>query len=191
MRTLIIMGHPDKNSFSKKIADEYERGALEKGSEVRRINLIDLRFDPILRNGYRVIQPLEPDLLEMQNLIKWCNQIVFIFPIWWSAPPALLKGFLDRVLLPSFAFKYREDSDLWDKLLVGRRARLIVTSDAPVWFLYLNYFHPAINMMKKAVLEFCGISPVSVTSFGGIKNTDPKKREEILYKVYRIGLDDN
>jgi len=191
MRTLIIMGHPDKNSFSKKIADEYERGALEKGSEVRRVNLIDLRFDPILRQGYRVIQPLEPDLLEMQNLIKWCNQIVFVYPIWWSAPPAILKGFLDRVLLPSFAFKYREDSDLWDKLLVGRRGRIIVTSDAPVWFLYLNYFHPAVNMMKKAVLEFCGISPVSVTSFGGIKNTDQKKREEILYKVYRIGLDDN
>ncbi len=191
MRTLIINGHPDKNSFCKKITDEYERGALEKGGEVKRVDLINLRFDPILRNGYRVIQPLEPDLLEMQNLIKWCNQIVFIYPIWWSAPPALLKGFLDRVLLPSYAFKYREDSDLWDKLLVGRRGRIIVTSDAPVWFLYLNYFHPAVNMMKKAVLEFCGISPVSVTSFGGIKNTDQKKREEILYKVYRIGLDDN
>jgi putative NADPH-quinone reductase len=66
-----------------------------------------------------------------------------------------------------------------------------MTSDAPVFWLYLAYFHPALNMMKKAVLEFCGISPVSVTSFGSIKNASEKKREDIKYKVYRAGLDDN
>lgn len=191
MRTLIILGHPDKNSFTARLADAYEQGAKEKGGDVMRINLIDLKFDPILRNGYNRSQLLEADLVEAQRLIKWANHLVFIFPVWWSAPPALLKGFIDRVFLPGFAFKFRENSSGWDKLLTGRSSRMILTSDAPVAWLYLNYFHPAVNMMKKATLEFCGISPVSITSFGSIKNTDDKKRKILLDKSYREGLQDN
>lgn len=191
MRTLIILGHPDKKSFCGSMADSYEKGAREKGGEVARINLSDLKFDPILHKGYNKIQTLEPDLVEAQRLIKWANHLVFVFPVWWSAPPALMKGFIDRVFLPGFAFKYRDNSNNWDKLLTGKRSRLIVTSDAPVAWLYLMYFHPAVNMMKKATLEFCGVSPVTVTSYGSIKNASEKKREGILYKVYRAGLDDN
>ncbi|MDO9181028.1 MAG: NAD(P)H-dependent oxidoreductase [Bacteriovorax sp.] len=191
MRTLIILGHPDKKSFCSALADAYEAGAKEKGGDVQRINLIDLKFDPILRNGYRRIQELEPDLIEAQRLIKWANHLVFVFPVWWSAPPALMKGFIDRVFLPGFAFKYRENSSMWDKCLRGRSSRLIITSDAPVAWLYLAYFHPAVNMMKKAILEFCGISPVSITSFGSIKNANENKRKVLLDKSYRDGLQDN
>jgi NAD(P)H dehydrogenase (quinone) len=191
MKTLIILGHPDKKSLCSKIADEYEKGALEKGGEIKRINLSELSFNPNLKYGYRLVQNLEEDLVEAQHSIKWANHIVIIFPVWWSGPPAILKGFIDRIFLPGFAFKYREHSSLWDKLLSGRKARLIVTSDAPVWYLYLQYFHPAVNMMKKAVLEFCGISPVTVSSFGSIKNASSKRIEGILYESYRMGLNDN
>lgn len=191
MRTLIILGHPDKKSFCARLADSYENGAREKGGDVERINLNEIKFNPILKKGYREAQPLEDDLIEAQRLIKWANHLVFIFPVWWSAPPAILKGFIDRVFLPGFAFKYRENSDQWDKLLTGKKSRLIITSDAPVIWLYVMYFHPALNMMKKAVLEFCGVGPVSVTSFGGIKKANEKKLEAMLYKVYRDGLNDN
>ena len=191
MRTLIILGHPDKKSFCARLADSYETGAREKGGDVERINLFELKFNPILKKGYREIQPLEEDLVEAQRLIKWANHLVIVFPVWWSAPPALLKGFIDRVFLPGFAFKYRENSDLWDKLLTGKKARLIMTSDAPVFWLYIMYFHPALNMMKKAVLEFCGVSPVMIRSFGAIKKASEKKLEGMLYKVYRDGLNDN
>lgn len=191
MRTLIILGHPDKKSLCSALADHYENGAREKGGDVARINISEISFNPNLKNGYRVSQNLEPDLIEAQRLIKWANHIVIVYPVWWGSVPALLKGFLDRVLLPGYAFKYRENSTSWDKLLVGRSARLIVASDGPVWWLYLNYFHPAVNMMKKAVLEFCGVSPVTVMSFGSIRNANDKKREGILYKAYRAGLDDN
>lgn len=191
MRTLIILGHPDKKSFCGALADSYEKGAREKGSEVARLNLSDLKFDPILHKGYNKIQALEADLVEAQRLLKWSNHLVFVFPVWWAAPPALLKGFIDRVFLPGFAFQYRENSNNWDKLLKDKRARLIVTSDASVAWPYMMSFHPAVNMMKKAILEFCGVSPVSVTSFASLKEASEKKCESILYKVYRAGLDDN
>lgn len=191
MRTLIILGHPDKKSLCAAIADNYEKGAKEKGGEIQRINLSDLNFNPNLKNGYRVVQNLEPDLIEAQKQVKWATHIVIVFPVWWGGVPALLKGFLDRAFLPGFAFKYRENSHNWDKLLTGKSARLIVTSDAPVWWLYLTYFHPAVNMMKKAVLEFCGVSPVEVMSFGSIKDASEKRIEGIIYKAFRAGLDDN
>lgn len=191
MRTLIILGHPDKKSLCAAIADSYEKGAKEKGGEIERINLSDLNFNPNLKNGYRVVQNLEPDLIEAQKKVKWATHIVIVFPVWWGGAPALLKGFLDRAFLPGFAFKYRENSHNWDKLLTGKSARLIVTSDAPVWWLYLTYFHPAVNMMKKAVLEFCGVSPVEVMSFGSIKDASEKRIEGIIYKAFRAGLDEN
>ena len=191
MRTLIILGHPDKKSFCQSIADQYEKGAREKGGDVERINLFDLSYNLNLKSGYRNSQNLEADLIEAQRLIKWANQLVIIYPVWWGGVPALLKGFIDRTFLPGFAFKYRENSTEWDKLLTGKKARLFVTSDAPAWWLYLNYFNPAVNMMKKAVLEFCGVSPVEVTSFGSIRGSSEKRLEGILYKSFRMGLDDN
>lgn len=191
MRTLIILGHPDKKSFCGALADSYEKGAKEKGGDVQRINLSDLKFDPILPHGYNKLPALELDLVQAQRLIKWSNHIVFIFPVWWSAPPALMKGFIDRIFLPDFAFKYRENSTGWDKLLTGRSARLILTSNAPVWWLYLNYFHPAVNMLKKATLEFCGIGPVAINSLGSIDKLTDKKRDGLIYQIYRLGLDDN
>ena len=96
MRTLILLGHPDKKSLCSSIADNYEKGALEKGGDVKRLNLHDLSFNLNLKNGYRTIQNLEEDLVNAQNLIKWASHIVIIFPVWWGGVPALLKGFLDR-----------------------------------------------------------------------------------------------
>jgi putative NADPH-quinone reductase len=191
MRTLIILGHPDKKSLCHALADEYERGAREKGGEVKRLNLSDLSFNPNLKYGFRLASNLEADLISAQSDIKWANHLVFVYPVWWSGVPAILKGFIDRVFLPGFAFKYRENSSQWDKLLTGRSARLIMTSDAPIFYLYLAYFHPALNMMKKAVLEFCGVAPVSVSSFGSIRGSSSKRIEKILYEVYRMGLNDN
>ncbi len=191
MRTLILLGHPDKKSLCAALADSYEKGAREKGGDVMRLNISELSFNPNLRQGYKVIQNLEPDLVEAQRLIKWASLIVIVYPVWWGGVPAILKGFIDRIFLPGFAFKYRENSPMWDKLLTGKSGRLIVTSDAPAWWLYLTYFHPSVNMMKKAVCEFCGISPVTVMSFDSIKSASEKRIEGMLYKAFRAGLDDN
>jgi len=77
---------------------------------------------------------------------------------------AVLKGFIDKVFLPGFAFQYRNGSVWWDKLLKGRSARLIVTMDTPPWYFRWIYGRPGHNAMKKAILEFCGIKPVKICS---------------------------
>ena len=58
----------------------------------------------------------------MQQDILWADHLVFVYPNWWSTVPALLKGLIDRMFVPGFAFKYRENSPFWDKLLKGKTA---------------------------------------------------------------------
>jgi len=138
-KTLIINGHPYNKSLCNAITDSYEKGAKEAGAEIRRINLYDLKFDPILRYGYHKIQELELDLKTAQESILWAEHLVFVYPTWWLDMPALMKGFFDRVLLPGFAYKYKEHRLFPEKLLKGKSARLIITMDSPRWFSLLMY----------------------------------------------------
>jgi putative NADPH-quinone reductase len=184
---LIINGHPDKESFCYALANQYKKGADNTGIDSKLVHLTDLNFDPILHFGYRKRRELEPDLIKMQEEIKKADHLVFVYPNWWGTYPALLKGFIDRVFLPKFAFKYRENSLLWDKLLKGKSARLIVTMDTPQWFYNFIYKKPGHNAMKKGVLHFCGIKPVKITTLGPVKMSNETKRKKWLEKVEKIG----
>jgi putative NADPH-quinone reductase len=147
----------------------------------------DLSFDPVLHKGYAKIQELEPDLVAAQEAITWAQHIVFVYPTWWGGMPALLKGFIDRVFLPGFAFKYREDSRFWDRLLCGRSAHLLVTMDTPPWYYRLVFRMPGHNQMKRTILEFSGIKPVTISSFGPVKGSSQQQREKWLDKAMEYG----
>jgi putative NADPH-quinone reductase len=171
-RILVIHGHPSEEGFTARLAQTYIDGAMDGGHEVEALWLGRLSFDPILRQGYRSAQTLEPDLQKAQERLLWAEHLVFVFPVWWGGWPALLKGFVDRVFLPGFAFRYREGGTLWDRLLKGRSARLIVTSDAPVLWDRLVNRHAAVHQMRQSTLRFCGVRPVSVTRFGSLRKAD-------------------
>lgn len=184
---MIINGHPDKNSLCYEFAISYKRGAEKSSSDCTLVNLIDLHFDPILHYGYRQRTELEPDLLKVQNDILNADHLVFIYPTWWGTYPALLKGFIDRVFLPKFAFKHRDNSLFWDKLLKRKSARLIVTMDTPKWYYSLIYKSPGHNSMKRGILGFCGIKPVKISAFGPIKSSDDFKRKKWINQIEKLG----
>ena len=186
-KTFIINGHPDKESFCFALAESYKKGADSAGADCKLVHLIDLEFNPILTFGYRKISELEPDLVKMQQEILAADHLVLVYPNWWATFPALLKGFLDRVLVPGFAFKYREDSPFWDKLLAGKTARMIVTMDTPKWYYFLMNKNAGYNAMRIGVLEFCGIKPVKITSFAQVKSSDEAKRKKWLAEVEELG----
>lgn len=186
-KILIILGHPNKESFCGALAESYKKGAIESGAEVKELILADLQFAVNLQKGYLEIQELEPDLVEAQRLIKWAEHLVWVYPTWWGTYPALMKGFIDRTFLPGFAFKYRENSPWWDKFLTRKSARLIITLDAPVFYNWLMYGSANQKAMKRATLEFCGIKPVRVTTFGQVKASDDSKRQKWLAEINSLG----
>jgi putative NADPH-quinone reductase len=186
-KILIIQANSRAKSLCGLLADAYQNGAKDVGAQVKMINLGELKFDPILWDGYEKIQTLEPDLLRAQENIKWADHLVFIYPTWWGGLPALFKGFIDRIFLPNFAFKFKKDSSLWDKLLSGKTASLIITMDAP--YLYHKIFigSPGYKMMKKAVLEFCGVKISQTLNIGNVKSLTEQQKKKIINKVEALG----
>jgi len=184
---LIIESNPVTDSFNGTLAEAYRKGALAAGADVRVIHLNEMRFDPNLSGGYRDKMELEPDLLEAQEFIKWAEHVVFVYPIWWGGPPALLKGFLDRILQPGFGFKYKKGSPLPEQLLKGRTARLITTMDGPHWYFKFIQGQPGHNMMKNSILRFCGIKPVGITAVGQVGKLSAERRQSWAGKIERLG----
>lgn len=186
-KIVIINGHPDKESLCQALAKNYYNGAIEAGAEVRLINVHEMKFNPNLEFGYRERTPSEPDVDLAREYLTWCNHVVVVFPVWWGVYPALLKGFFDRVLLPGFAFKYRDNSVWWDKLLSGKTGRIIYTIDQPLWYYRLINRRPAVNAVKKMTLEFCGIKPVKLTGFGAVRFAEDEKIKGWLNEVKLLG----
>jgi NAD(P)H dehydrogenase (quinone) len=172
---LVLDAHPRAGSFGDAIATAYTEAARERGANVRRLNLRDLTFDPILHEGYAGEQALEPDLRDATEAILAARHLVFAYPIWWGTYPALLKGFIDRTFLPGVAFQFTGPG-AWDKLLSGRSARLITTMDWPNWAYNWLQGAPSHKAMTRATLNFCGVKPVRETRLGPIRGSEPATR---------------
>lgn len=184
---LVINGHPDSESFNYAISEAYINGASESGFNVELLNISDLKFDPNLKYGYRKRTELEPDLVEAQIKIKSADHMVWIYPVWWGSLPAIMKGFIDRVFLPGFAFKKRKNSVWWDKYLKGKTARLICTLDQPAWYYRWVYGRPSHKAMKKLTMQFVGVKKVKTSTIGPIRLSKDSFREKWLNKINKIG----
>jgi putative NADPH-quinone reductase len=181
-KIFILMGNPDMDTLSRKMADAYEGAALAAGHEVRRQNLPEMQFDPILHKGYKVIQDLEPDLKTFQENVKWADHFVLVYPNWWCATPALLKGLFDRAWLPHFAFNMWTNGLGWTARLKGKSARMIVLANSSPtlqWFLFGEFT----NEMQRATLGFAGIHPVRIKIFYPSEHADDKKQERWFESV--------
>ena len=188
-RIFIWVGHPKPGSFCEALADAYEQGAKGAGSTVRRLNLSQMNFDMNGFGGYDDGQPmLEQDLLAWQENISWADHVLFIHPYWWGAMPAKAKAVFDRALAPGFGFSYRGKGVAWDKLLTGKSADVIITSDTPPLIDTLIYKKPARRVMTNQVLGFCGIKTNKAVQFGSVKTASLKKRRKWLKKAENMGM---
>jgi NAD(P)H dehydrogenase (quinone) len=179
-KILVILGHPARSSFCAALAERYVAAAQAGGHQLRFLRLADLAFDPILHQGYQEVQALEPDLLQAQQDILWAEHLCLIYPIWWGGLPALLKGFLDRVLLPGFAFKFSAASSFQEKLLKGRTSHILVTMDTPPWYYRWVYRMSPVAQMQITTLEFCGIKVLKSRVLGPMVNSTPRQRDSYL-----------
>lgn len=155
----MILGHPRKDSYCAALADAYSRGALEAGVDVKRLSIADLYFEMNVLVPAPQSQHVEDDIRQAKELILWADHLVFVYPTWWGSVPAMLKAFLDRVLVPGFAFRELQ-FDTFEKLLAPRTAQLITTMDTPLLVYRLVYGAPGTKAFTHATLRFCGVSPI-------------------------------
>ena len=188
MNVLVINGHPNPEGYCTALAGAYRDAAASQASaKVREIDLSRSAFNLNLKYGYRQRTELEDELREAQELIRWADHLVFVYPTWWGTMPAVLKGFFDRVFLPGFAYKHQPNSLLWDKLLKGKTAHLIVTMDTPSWYNRWFYKRAGHRVMRNNILGYCGIKTVRITEFNRVSSSQESTRLKWLEKVKRLG----
>lgn len=185
-KILVLLGNPDKESFTGVLADRYQSSAFEAGHEVKRVNLGELQFDPILHKGYKEIQALEPDLVALQESIRWADHLVIIYPNWWNTMPALLKGLFDRVWLPGFAFNFDKVTRKLIKRLQGKTARVIIVAGTYTPFQTWWKFGDYTNEIQYGILDFAGFD-TDVSAFGPSEKVGPEKRDKWLAEVAKLG----
>lgn len=108
MRALVVYCHPRPDSFNAAVRDLVVAKLKASGAEVRLNDLYLRDFRPVLSpdewQGYRDcprnVEPVAGDVADL----RWCDTLIFVYPTWWYGLPAMLKGWLDRVLLPDVAF---------------------------------------------------------------------------------------
>lgn len=186
MRCLLILAHPRRDSLCGALFDAYAEGARQAGVACRELTLSEIQFDPDVHTVSSEQQPLEADLLRAQRDIHWAEHLVIVYPTWWGTFPALLKGFLDRVLTPGFAFRH-VTHDKWDKLLSGRTADLITTMDTPPLIYRFVYRAPGQHALVRATLGYCGIRTARAEAFGPVIAAADGQRQEWLDRARYVG----
>ncbi|MFC6333170.1 NAD(P)H-dependent oxidoreductase [Paenibacillus septentrionalis] len=188
MKTLIIFTHPNHQSLSYAFLQQTIRGLEENphSSEVQILDLYEESFDPKLvfnEQKRRRDMHIDPELEPYRQQLLWAEKIVFIYPIWWGRPPAMLLGYIDRLFASNFA--YRDNGKLLPEgLLKGKSVVCISSMKGPALypFYWLHNAHKV--LMKRALCQFVGINKVKFFEFGGMEKKDGKQRQK-LNRIYR------
>jgi NAD(P)H dehydrogenase (quinone) len=185
----IVVGHSQRETYCEAIAQAYKRGAESGGYEAKLFVLARMNFDAILREGYRREQPLEPDLVAAREAFVACNHVVFVFPLWCGDMPAIMKGFIERLLQPDLlAIQASHGKASW-KVFKGKSARVIMTMGMPGWFYRWYYGAHALKLLKRNILHLVGVKPVRSTIYGMIEAAGDEKRKQWLREVEALGHD--
>jgi putative NADPH-quinone reductase len=151
------------------------------------MNLAEMEFDLGIDGFGDGSVPLEPDLAAWQQNVAWADHLFVVHPYWWGAMPTRAKAVLDRGLTPRFAFKYHQRGVAWDKLLTGKTADAVITSDTPPLLDTLLYGRPGRRVLKNQVLGFCGIKTKRLVQFGSVKLAKPEKIARWLESAATMG----
>jgi NAD(P)H dehydrogenase (quinone) len=190
-KIVIVVGHPHADSYCEALGKAYLRGADSSGHQAQMFVLARMKFDAILREGYRREQQLEPDLVTARQVLLASDHIVFVFPLWCGDMPAIMKGFIERVLQRDLLTIRAAGGKADWKILKGKSARVIMTMGMPGWFYRWYFGAHALKLLKRNILHFTGVRPVRSTIYGMIEAVSDDKRKEWLREVEVLGRQAN
>ncbi|MFW2366165.1 MAG: NAD(P)H-dependent oxidoreductase [Desulforhopalus sp.] len=187
MKILVILSHPDKNSFNHAIAHTTVETLKTNKHEVFFHDLCEENFNPILP-AHEFLKDAElPDEIE-----KYCSEIsqadgiVIIHPNWWGQPPAILKGWVDRVIRPGVAYEFVENDKgegVPKGLLVAKSAIVFNTSNTESTREINVFGDPLESIWKNCIFDLCGVKEFYRRMFNIIVISSREKREAWLSEV--------
>jgi NAD(P)H dehydrogenase (quinone) len=190
MQISIILAHPDEKSFNHAIAHTAAEQLRQSGHQVLLHDLYAERFDPILPT-YEIPQDSSvPEEIDRHcREISSADGIVIVHPNWWGQPPAILKGWIDRVIRPGVAYKFL-DGDSGEGLPVGllkaKAALVFNTSNTQAEREMSAFGDPLETLWKNCVFGLCGVTNFYRETFSVVVTSSEAQRKEWLEKVREI-----
>jgi len=188
MDVLLVCAHPEAGSYTHAIADAAARGFGRAGQDVTTLDLYNLAFAPAMtmaeRAAYHTEQPLlDPLTVEHAALVRHADVLAFVYPTWWSAPPAILKGWLDRVLVTGVAFRFDHRGKVRPALTHVRHLVGVSTYGAP-WAYVKVVNDGGRRMITRALRMSCGLrTPTTWLGLYSVDTLGAAERDAFLNRV--------
>jgi putative NADPH-quinone reductase len=181
VRILLILCHPLPGSFNHAVADRARQSLAAAGHQVLFHDLYQEGFDPVLAAPeYRRGVSFDEQVVRHTRELETCGGIVFVHPEWWGQPPALLKGWVDRVLRPGVAYE-PTDQEQPERpaapLLSDKTAVVLATHDAGAPSGLLQ------KVWQEGVFAFCGIREAQCQVLNDLRRLGPAERQAWLDQV--------
>ena len=190
MRFLIVFCHPCGNSFSAALYERVCETLLKSGHKVQTIDLYRQQFDPVLslEDWTSYLDDTKKNIHKVKEHIEklsWAEGLILIFPTWMYGPPALLKGWLEKVWLPNVAFEIPQGKQkiAKGKLKNIRRFCVVTTSGSPYWWLWF-IGDPGKSMLFRGYkILFSRYCKLKWLQLYNMNHTTEKDRHKYLEKV--------
>jgi putative NADPH-quinone reductase len=186
MRVLVIIGHQRPGSFCHAIAATVMECLTGAGHEVIYHDLYEECFDPILPEAeIPKDAAVDPIIQQHCDEVSSADAYVVVHPNWWGQPPAVLKGWIDRVLRQGVAYGFGEGGVILE-LLKGKKALVFTTSNTPRDVELERFGDPLENLWKTCIFGMCGIEDFQRRNFEPIIVSTPEQRSTWLDEVRQI-----
>ena len=188
MEVLVVCAHPHEDSFTHAVTAAARAGFERAGHDVTTLDLYAMDFVPAMslaeRRAYHGDQPLlDPVTVAHAELVRRAEVLVFVYPTWWSGPPAILKGWLERVLVPGVAFRFDDAGKVRPALTNVRRIVGISTYGAP-WTYVKLVQDGGRRMLTRALRLNCGVrTPTTWLGLYSIDTLGDNERAAFLDRV--------
>lgn len=185
MKIFVLIGHQNRGSFCHAIAAAAVEELKAAGHTIIYHDLYAEKFDPVLpHEEIPKSGELDPVVKQHCDEITASDGYVVVHPNWWAMPPAILKGWLDRVLRQGVAYEFTAQGV--NGLLKGRKAVVLTTSNTPREDELKLFGDPLENLWKTCVFKFCGVEDFHRRNFESIIMSTPEQRAEWLAEVRKI-----
>ena len=187
MKVSVILGHPHPGSLNHAIAGEVTRALRETGHTAIFHDLYAERFDPVLPHEEMPRDaPLDPVIAAHCAEIAAADGIVIVHPDWWGQPPAILKGWVDRVLRPGVAYRFLEGDGgegVPAGLLRAKAALVFNTSNTPRERELAAFGDPLERLWRDCIFSLCGVPAVHRRMFPVVVTSTDEERRRWLGEV--------
>lgn len=193
MRISVILAHPDKSSFNHAIASTAVETLTQIGHEVCFHDLYEEGFPPLLpAQEIQREADLPPEIEQHCDEISQADGIIIIHPNWWGQPPAILKGWVDRVIRPGVAYEFLEGDKgegVPNGLLQAKTALVFNTSNTATLRERNVFGDPLETIWKNCIFDLCGVHDFSRRMFNIIVESSDAQRKEWLGEVRQMVTD--